>query len=144
MTVIQGNGNNVRQANRPNGDGRSMGDLFRDLARDTQYLVSQEIRLAQMEVTESAKSAGMGAGLLAGAAAFGLVGLIGVAATLVAVLSLVLPVWAAALIVTILYFIIAGGLALAGYVKLKEASPTPQATIETLKEDQEWLKQQIK
>ncbi len=144
MALEQGNGHDVRQGNRLNGDGRSMGDLFRDLARDTQLLVSQEIRLAKLEITDSMKSAGMGAGLFAGAAVFGLVGLIGVAATLVAVLSLFLPVWASALIVTIVYFAIAGALALMGRIKMKDANPAPQATIETLKEDQEWLRQQIK
>lgn len=145
MTVINGNGKDVNvAAARANGDGRSMGELFKDLATGTQTLVSQEIRLAKLEITESIKNAGLGAGLFAGAAVFGLVGLIALAFTLVAVLSLFLPPWLAGLIVTVLFFGVAGALALIGKNRLSKANPAPEETIQTLKEDQEWLKRQLK
>jgi uncharacterized membrane protein YqjE len=151
MTVSKTNGNQNTTAERTNGnariyggDTRTLGELFGDLAAGVQLLVSQEIRLAKLEMRESVKNAGMGAGFFAGAGAFGLVGLIGTAFTLGALLALILPVWTAALIVTVIYLGIAGALALIGRSRLKQANPVPEATIETLKEDQEWLKQQIK
>jgi hypothetical protein len=143
-TPITGTARVYNNGGHGNGDTRTLGELFKDLMAGTQLLISQEIRLAQLEIKESVKNAGVGAGLLAGAGAFGLVGLIAAACTLGALLNLFLPVWASALIVTIVFFAIAGALGLLGRNRLKEANPTPEATIQTLKEDQEWLKQQIK
>jgi hypothetical protein len=143
-TPITGTARVYDDGGHANGDTRTLGELFKDLAAGTQLLISQEIRLAELEIKDSVRNAGVGAGLLAGAGAFGLVGLIAAAFTLGALLNLFLPVWASALIVTIVFFAIAGALGLLGRNRLKEANPTPEATIQTLKEDQEWLKQQIK
>jgi uncharacterized membrane protein YqjE len=121
-----------------------MGELFRDLTTGTQTLIGQEIRLAKLEITQGLKNGAQGMAFLAVAGVFGLVGLIALAFTMVAVLSLFLPAWLSALIVTVLFFGIAGIMALLGKKKLNKASPAPQETIETLKEDQEWLKQQIR
>ncbi len=129
---------------RTNGDSQSMGELFRELAAGTQTLISQEIRLAKLEVKESVTNASMGIAFFVVAAVFGFIGLMLAAFTLVVVLSLVLPVWLSALIVTVLFFAVAGVGALVGKSKLSKARPMPQETIETLKEDQEWLKQQIR
>ncbi len=135
---------NVRDGDRRALDQRSIGELFSDLTRGIQTLISQEIELAKLELKESAQSAGLAGAFLAGAAVFGLVGLIMAAVTVTILLALVLPAWLSALIVTIGFFAVAGFLGLLGKSKLSETKPVPQQTLETLKEDQEWLKRQLR
>ncbi len=144
MTVAKYDVPDTRHSVRTNGDGRSMGELFKELAAGTQTLISQEIRLAKLEVKESVTNASTGIAFFVIAAVFGFIGLMLAAFTLVVVLSLVLPPWLSALLVTVLFFTVAGVGALVGKSKLSKARPVPQETIQTLKEDQEWLKQQIK
>jgi F0F1-type ATP synthase assembly protein I len=66
-------------------------------------------------------------------------------AFLIAVIARAVPVWLSALIVTVLYGVIAGVLALAGKKALQQAgSAKPQQTIDTLKEDAQWTKTRAK
>lgn len=120
---------------------QSVGGLMQDLSRDTSTLVRQEIRLAQAEMTQKAKLAGMGASLLGAAAVMGLAVLGAGTAFLIAVIAIVLPLWLAALAVTVFYALIAGVLALVGRRALRRATPaSPEQTVETLKEDAEWAR----
>jgi uncharacterized membrane protein YqjE len=125
------------------GRARPLRDIVRDLTEGTQQLISQEIELAKLELKQSAQSATMVGIFLPGAAVFALVGLIMAAATVTLLLALVLPGWLAALIVTILFFGAAGTMGLIAKSKLSSANPVPRETIETLKENQEWLKRQM-
>jgi uncharacterized membrane protein YqjE len=126
-------------------DGQSVGELLRELSQETSTLVRQEVQLAKVELTEKAKQAGKGGGLLAGAAVMGLALLGAFTAFLIAVLALVVPVWLSALIVTVLYGVIAAVLALAGKKALQQAAPPqPEQTIDSLKEDVQWAKTQAK
>jgi hypothetical protein len=60
------------------------------------------------------------------------------------VLDLGMPLWAAALIVTVLWAVVAAVLALRGRRELREATPpVPEQTIETVKEDVEWAKSRM-
>ena len=77
----------------------STGELITQMAAQTSRLVRDEIRLAQKEFQESAKHAGIGAGLFSVAGVFAVFGVATLIAAAVAALALVLPVWAAALIV---------------------------------------------
>src|SRR5689334_13058260 len=90
---------------------RGIGELLKDLAGQTSTLVRQEIRLAQAEVTERGKVAGRGAGMLAGAGVAALLGLGALTAVLVVALDSVLALWLAALIVSVLWLVIAAVLA---------------------------------
>jgi uncharacterized membrane protein YqjE len=126
-------------------DERSVGELLRELSAETSTLVRQEVQLAKAELTEKGKQAGKGAGLLGGAAVMGLALLGAFTAFLIAVIALAVPVWLSALIVTVLYGVIAGVLALAGKKALQQAGPAkPEQTIDTLKEDAQWAKTQAK
>lgn len=126
-------------------DERSVGELLRELSAETSTLVRQEVQLAKVELTEKGKQAGKGAGLLGGAAVMGLVLLGAFTAFLIAVIALAVPVWLSALIVTVLYGVIAAVLALAGKKALQQAGPAkPEQTIDTLKEDAQWAKTQAK
>ena len=121
---------------------RGIGELVKDLANQTSTLVRQEITLAKAEVTQKGKVAGKGAGLLAGAAVFGLLALGALTAALIAVLGTFMPTWVAALIVMVLWAIVAFVLAKAGQKSLQEATPPAPQTVETVKEDIQWAKTQ--
>ena len=121
---------------------RGIGELVKDLASQTSTLVRQEIQLAQAEVTQKGKLAGKGAGMLAGAAVFGLLALGALSAALIALLDTFMATWVAALIVMVLWLIVAFVLAKAGQKSLQQATPPAPQTVETVKEDIEWAKTQ--
>ncbi|MCG5434422.1 phage holin family protein [Mycobacterium sp. MYCO198283] len=113
----------------------SVGELLSQLSEQTSRLVRDEMRLAQKEFTESAKHAGVGAGLLSAAGLLSLFGLATLIAAAVAGLSEVVPVWAAALIVAAVLFIIAGIAGLFSKKEVEQASPTPERTVASVKQD---------
>jgi uncharacterized membrane protein YqjE len=121
---------------------RGIAELVKDLASQTSTLVRQEIKLAQAEVTEKGKLAGKGAGMLAGAAVVALLGLGALTALLIIVLDSFLPLWLAALLVTLLWFAVAAALAVTGKNALQAAAPPVPQTVETVKEDIQWAKTQ--
>jgi Flp pilus assembly protein TadB len=113
----------------------STGELITQLAAQTERLVRDEIRLAQKEFQQSIKHAGIGAGLFSVAGAFAVFGVATLIAAAVASLALVLPVWAAALIVGVVLLAVGGVAALTGKRQVQEASPVPQQTVANVKED---------
>jgi uncharacterized membrane protein YqjE len=119
----------------------SIPDLLRRLSSETTTLVRQEITLATLELSEKAKAAGAGAGLLGAAAVFGIGAFGALTACFIAALALVLPAWSAALIVAAVYAIVAALVAQSGRRTLAHAAPVvPQQTTQTVKEDVEWVK----
>jgi uncharacterized membrane protein YqjE len=119
---------------------RGIAELVKDLAGQTSTLVRQEIQLAQAEVTEKGRVAGRGAGLLGGAAMAALLALGALTACLIAALDAAVPLWAAALIVTVLWAVVGALLARAGRAALQNATPPAPQTVETVKEDIQWAK----
>jgi uncharacterized membrane protein YqjE len=120
---------------------KSLGQLLKDLAQEMTTLIREEIELAKAELAQKAKKAGVGAGMFGGAAVLGLGAFGALTACLIAALAIVLPVTVAALIVAVVYAGIAAMLALRGRDKVKEATPpVPTETVESVKEDVEWLK----
>jgi uncharacterized membrane protein YqjE len=120
---------------------QSIGELVKDLATETSTLVRQEIDLAKAELSEKARVAGQGAGLLGGAAIVGLLAAGALTACLILALSEVMDAWLAALIITVAMGAIAAVLALQGRNRIRAATPAvPEQTIETVKEDVEWAK----
>lgn len=118
----------------------SIGELMSQLSAQTSRLIRDEMRLAQKEFQESAKHAGIGAGLFSVAGLLAFFGAATVIAAAVAALSLVLEVWAAALIVAAVLFVIAGVAALVGRKQAREATPAAPKTVETVKADIQELK----
>src|SRR5262245_17125434 len=113
----------------------SVGELMRQLSAQTSRLVRDEMRLAQREFQESAKQAGIGAGLFSAAGVLAVLGLATVIAAGVAALALVLEVWAAALIVGAVVFAAAGVAALVGRKHVEVVTPAVPRTVETVKDD---------
>lgn len=114
------------------------------LAEDVIVLVRKELELARAEMTEKAKSAGMGAGMLSGSAVTGMLTLGSLTALIILGLSTVMAAWLAALIVTVLWGAVTAVLALMGKKKLQETSLVPEQTIQNVKEDVQWATQSAK
>lgn len=121
---------------RPHPTEASVGQLVSDVTQQIPDLVRAEIRLAQAEVAQKGKQAGLGIGMFGAAGLLSLYGLGALIATVIAALSLVLPVWGAALLVTVLIFAAAGVAAVVGKNKVAEATPPkPERAMEGLKAD---------
>lgn len=114
----------------------STGDLVKAMTEQMSTLVRSEIQLAQVEVKEKGKKLGLGAGLLGGAGGVALYGVNALIATIIIVLDLFLPLWLAALIVTVVLFAIAGVLGLLGKKEVQQGGPpVPQEAIASTKKD---------
>ncbi len=123
-------------------DDRSLGELFSDLTREMSTLVRQEVALAKTEMTEKASTFGKNAAMLVVGGALLYAAFLALVATCVIALAYALPWWLAALIMTIIVAIIGGVLAWLGVENLKKSQLAPTQTVDTLKEDATWIKQQ--
>jgi uncharacterized membrane protein YqjE len=114
----------------------TLGALVNQLSTEVPELIRSEIRLAQAEMAEKGKRAGIGIGMFSGAGLLGFFGFGTLLATIILALALVMDAWLAALIVTVVLFIGAAVLALVGKSKVQEATPAvPERAVEGVKED---------
>jgi uncharacterized membrane protein YqjE len=117
-------------------DRQSTGELVQHASEQIARLVREELALARIELSEKGRHAGKGAGLLGGG---GLLALYGIGLLLiVAVLALAeaMPGWLAALIVTVVVFLVAGGMALWGRKQVRQAVPAmPEETAQSVRAD---------
>lgn len=123
---------------------RSLGELFADLSRDTSALVRQEVALAKAEISEKASSVGKNVGFLAAGGAVAYAGFLAILAGIVFLLGEIIPLWLSALLVGAIvagvgYFLVQKGLE-----ALKHQDLVPRQTMQTIKEDQQWVKDQTK
>ena len=128
----------------PEPSDRSIKEIVDALRPQLQELVSKQVELAKAELTPVGKRAGIAVGLLAVGAVLMLVFLIILSYTGIVLLSLALPAWAAALIISGGLLLIGGGLAGAGANILRQLDPKPQRTISALQQNIDWLKGQFK
>jgi Putative Actinobacterial Holin-X, holin superfamily III len=126
----------------PDVEDQSIGGLIGRLSTHLSQLMRQEMALAKAEIRDEAQKAAKGAGMLAGAGFAGLMVAIFASITLMWLLDLALPITWAALIVTLLWAAVGAVLFLVGRKQLKQVNPKPEQTVESLKEDKEWLKAQ--
>ena len=125
-------------------ENKPLGDLFGDLASEMSNLVRQEVALAKVEITQKAKGIGKNVGYLVVGGAVGYAALLAVIAAVIMLLDRYMPAWGAALLVGILIAGISWLLIGKALNALQETDITPRETVETLKEDAAWMKQQIK
>jgi len=123
---------------------KSLGELFAELTRETSTLVRKEVELAKTELTQKASRLGRDAGIIGAGGAIAYAGLLVLLAALVLGLGEFMPLWLSALIVGLV--VVVGGYFLIqkGMQGIKRADLTPRQTIETLKEDTEWAKEQTR
>ena len=125
-------------------ENRPLGDLFGDLATEMSNLVRQEVALAKVEVTQKAKYVGRNVGYLVVGGAVAYAALLAILAAIIMLLAKVMPNWGATLIVGVVVAGIGWMLIGKAMAALQQTDLTPRETVETLKEDATWMKQQIK
>lgn len=121
----------------------SLGDLFSNLSAQASLLFQQEVQLAQAEMTKKATRAGQNAAYVVLGAVVAQAAFLTLVAALVLALSTVMDAWLAALLVGVVLAIGAALMVRFGLTKLKEIDPAPRQTIQTMRENKEWLTQQI-
>ncbi len=123
-------------------DNRSLGDLFSELAQETSTLVRQEVNLAKTEMSHKASRAGRHIGVLAAGGAVAYAGLLAILAGVIVLLDNVMPLWLSALLVGIVVAVVGYLLVRRALDALKREDFAPRQTMETLKEDGQWIKDQ--
>ena len=113
-----------------------VGELVKQLSEQMSTLVRRELQLAQLELQEKGKRAGIGAGLFGGAGAIALYGLGVLIAAAVLVVATAVEAWLAALIVGVVLLAIAGLAGLMGKKQVDQAvPPAPEQAIQSTKRD---------
>ena len=135
----------MQQRPREGRDDRSLGELFADLAQEMTTLVRQELVLARTELSQKATRVGRNVGFLALGGAVAYAGFLAIVAAVIIVLADIgLPWWLAALLVGLVvagvgYFLVQRGL-----TALRQEDLTPRQTLDTLREDAQFVKEQTK
>ncbi|GAA3834590.1 phage holin family protein [Sphaerisporangium flaviroseum] len=118
----------------------TLGELVGDIGKDLSTLFRQEIELAKTEIREEATKAGKAAGMLGGAGFAGAMAAVLLSLALVFALANVMDAGWAALIVGVLWAAAGAVLFSTGRTRMRQVSPKPQETVETLKEDARWAR----
>jgi len=122
----------------------SIAGLLQEIVGNVQGIIRSEVRLAKAEVKEDATSMGKAAGMLAAGAVLGIYALGILLLFLIYALEGPVPDWAAALIVGLVVAAVAGILVYVGLNRVKSVNPAPDKTIDSFKEDIQWVKQQTR
>jgi hypothetical protein len=118
----------------------SVGELIGNISDDLSRLFRQEVELAKAELRQEAVKAGKAAGMLGGAGFAGYLAVVLVSFAAVFGLANVMDAGWAALIVAVIWAVVGGVLYLTGRQKLRTVDPMPRRTVDTIKEDAQWLK----
>jgi hypothetical protein len=118
----------------------SIGNLIGQVAGDVSTLFRQEVALAKAELKEEAVKVGKAGGMLAGAGFAGYMVAVLLSLAVVFALGAVMPLGWAALIVAVIWAIIGGVLYAVGRKRMKNVDPVPRQTVETLREDAQWVR----
>ena len=121
----------------------SLGDLFSDLTSETTALVRHEMALAQVELTKKASAVGKNVGFLVVGGAVGYAGMLVILAAVVMILGYVVPMWASAVIVGVVVAAVSYFLVTSALAELKKTDLAPRESVESIKEDAKWLKDQV-
>jgi uncharacterized membrane protein YqjE len=125
-------------------NGRSVPEVLQDIVGNIEEIIRSEFRLAKAEVKEGASKAALPVKVIVVGAAIGFYALGFLLFTLVMGLATVVATWLAALIVGAVLGLIALVLITTASKRLKQVNKVPEQTIETMKENVQWAKNQIK
>jgi putative superfamily III holin-X len=124
------------------GDGeRPLSELLQDIVTNLQEIVRAEVRLAKTELRIEAQQATSSAAWVIVGLAAAVTSVTLLVWTSVYALAAVMSLWMATLIVAVVVAVIGGLVARAGIQKFRQIKPIPDRTIETVKENLEWIKQ---
>lgn len=123
----------------------TVAELVNNMSQQTSQLIREELRLAQVELQDKGKHAGMGLGLFSGAGLLAFFAAACLITTAILALALVLPDWLAALIVAVLLSAAAGVAAMLGKKEVQEATPPkPERAMDNVPRDVNAVKQPLK
>jgi len=128
-------------ATQPKRPERSLGELFGEMTSEVSTLFRQEVQLAKTEAKDEASRAAKGVGMFAGAGVAAWMALVFVSLALAWLLDQAMNTALAFLLVGLIWVIAAAVLALVGKSRIKSVGSLP-TTVQTIKEDVEWAKQQ--
>lgn len=122
---------------------RPLGELFSDLVTETTTLVRNEVALAKVEITHKATKVGRNIGSLVVGGAIAYAALLAIGAAVILLLARVMPAWVAAGVVGLIVAGVAWLMISKAITELQQMDLKPQETVESLKEDAQWIKDQI-
>ncbi len=121
-----------------------LAELARQLPEQVSRLVREELRLAQLEMTQKGKRAGLGAGMLGGGGVVALYGAAAILAAIILALATALPAWGGALIVGSALLAVSAVLAALGRKKFQQAAPpVPEGTSASVEADMKEIKERM-
>jgi hypothetical protein len=123
---------------------RSVSEVLQDIFGNLQQIIRDEFRLARAEVEGEARRAARPASILAAGTVLGLYGLGFLLLAAVYGLSMVIAPWLAALLVGAVLAVVAAVLISSGRNRLRQIDPVPEKTVQSMKENVQWTKEQIK
>ena len=123
---------------------RPISSLLQDVVGDVTGIVRSEIKLAKAEITADAKRFARALPLAVAGAILGLFALGLLLTTILLAIAIALPAWLSALIVFVGTAIIAWALFAAGKARLRRINVVPEKTVNTIKENAEWVKAQAR
>jgi hypothetical protein len=130
----------VTDTGRPDVEGTSVGELIGEVTRDLSTLMRQELDLAKVEMKAEAKKAGQGAGMFGAAGFAGYMTLLFLSIALWWALENVMDAGLAALIVAVIWAVIAAITYAMGRKRFREFNPKPERTLDTLQQVPDALK----
>lgn len=122
----------------------SVGELLGSLANTTASLVKQEVHLASTELAQKTSDAARAVGMIALGGAVLQVGIIVLAFALVAGLGAVIPMWLSAVVLGAAVTLGGGTVFTLGLGAIRRLDPVPRQTLQTLKDDAVWAKEQLR
>ena len=122
---------------------RPLGELFSDLVNETTTLVRNEVALARVELTQKATKVGRNVGSLVIGGAIGYAALLAFCAAAILLLDRWMPAWLAAVIVGVIVAAVSWMLISKAITTLRNTDLMPHETVESVKEDAQWIKDQI-
>jgi Flp pilus assembly protein TadB len=123
---------------------RSIADVLQDIVANLQTIIRSEVRLAKTEIKEEATKASRAAGVLAGSVVAALFTTWLLLLTILFALATVIPMWSAALLLLVVMAVITTVLLSTAKKQIKTVHGTPDKTMESVKENVEWVKSQTK
>ena len=142
--MLSGNGRLEPDVEEPRvRSGRPVAALLTDLAGETSTLVRQEIALFKAELSEKLTRMGVGAGALAAGGVIAFSGWLALLAAAILGLSHAVAPWLSALIIGVVVIALGAGLALFGKSRLKVNALVPRRTLNSLREDEAWIRDQV-
>lgn len=123
---------------------RRVCDVLQDILRHLQEIVRSEVRLARVEIRDEARRAVSSGIWIAAAVVSALSAWIFLLSTAAYLLAFRMPMWAATLVVAVVMGVVASVLVVGGMQRVKRIRPLPERTVQSMKENFEWMKQPMK